>query len=64
MKSSMLYFVQATKAIDALTKDNSDQRYSSVCKQVEVTKGLTLFGKNEVDVACVLAMIKFQHKYP
>ena len=53
MKSSALYFAQATKAVDALKKDNC-QRYNDVCKQVEVTRGLMLFGKNEVDVGNVL----------
>jgi hypothetical protein len=53
MKSSALYFAQATKAVDALTKDDC-QRYNDVCKQVEVTRGLMLFGKNEVDVVSVL----------
>ena len=66
MKSSMLYFAQATKATDALTKDNNDQRYSDVCKQVELTRGLMLFGKNEVNrtVHAYLHEIKSQHKYP
>ena len=52
----MLYFAQATKAVDALARDNNDQRYNDVCKQVEVTKGLMLFGKNEVTVAFVLVV--------